>query len=535
MLCRLYGNPLSRDRSEPRKPANEHRGLFTMTGRLACTTLSIIVPHRLLLSLVVAGVLLSLPIPAQQRPNFVLIFADDLGYGDLSSYGATKHRTPHLDRMALEGIRLTDFYVPMPFCGPSRGTLLTGRYPFRNGLVTNPSPDAGRNDVGLAPSEITIAEALKPLGYSTAAIGKWHLGHIEKYLPRKQGFDEYYGILYSNDMRPVQLVENETVVRYPVIQTELTRDYTRRAIDFIERNRDRPFFLYLPHAMPHKPLAASEDFYTPETPDDLYSDVIRELDWSVGQVLSKLRESGLDENTLVFFTSDNGATFGGNNGGLRAMKGSNFDGGVRVPAIARWPGRIPPEQVSAEVLASIDVFPTIVRAAGGALPGDRVIDGADILPLLEGRVQRSPHDGVFAMGGVELKMIRSGRWKLHVRAPQPGFLCREDASGWKDPRGPDGITIIAQFEQANPTQCPGVNTGPVPKPLMLFDMEADRSEQRDIAPEHPEVVARLKAVFDRIDAEAPEEFHIPARAPKLLWLHGGELRYDREIKPLAFE
>ena len=474
------------------------------------------------------------PQTGTQAPNFVLIFADDLGYGDLSSFGATRHRTPHLDRMADEGVRLTDFYVPMPFCGPSRGTLLTGRYPFRNGLVANPSPDAGRNDIGLAPSEITIAEALEPLGYASAAVGKWHLGHIEKYLPRRQGFDEYYGILYSNDMRPVQLVENESVVQYPVVQSELTRDYTERAVDFIERHRDRPFFLYLAHAMPHKPLAASEDFYTPETPDDLYSDVIRELDWSVGQVLAKLRQTGLDERTFVFFTSDNGATFGGHNGGLRAMKGSNFDGGVRVPAIARWPGRIPPGRVSAEVLASIDVFPTIVRAAGGSLPADRLIDGADMMPLLEGRVPESPHEGVFAMGGRQLRLIRAGRWKLHVRAPQPGFTCRSDASDWKDPRGPDGITIIAQFEQADPTQCPGVNSGPAPKPMMLFDMRRDPAEQVDVSEQHPEVVARLRALFEGIDAQAPEFPALP-RVPKLLWLQGGELRYDREIRPVPFD
>ena len=483
----------------------------------------------------ILGLFLAPLLAAQRGPNFVVIFADDLGYGDLSSYGATAHRTPHLDRMAEEGIRLTDFYVPQPFCGPSRATLLTGRYPFRNGLVTNPAPDAGRNEIGLPPSEITIAEALKPLGYATAAIGKWHLGHIEKYLPRKQGFDEYYGILYSNDMRPVQLVENESVVQYPVLQTELTRDYTRRAIDFIERNRERPFFLYLPHAMPHKPLAASADFYTPKTPDDLYSDVIRELDWSVGQILSKLRASGLDESTLVFFTSDNGATFGGYNGGLRAMKASSFDGGLRVPAIARWPGRISPGQVSSAVLATIDLFPTIVSAAGGAIPDDRVIDGADILPLLEGRVAESPHEAIFAMGGNELRMIRSGRWKLHVRAPRPGFLCREDATGWKDPRGPDGITILAQFEQADPTQCPGVTTGPAPRPLMLFDMHADRSEQQDVASQHPAVVERLKAMFEEIDEDVPNAFPTYPRLPELLWLDGGELRYDRVIAPRPLE
>ncbi len=468
-------------------------------------------------------------------PNFVVIFADDLGYADLSSFGSTRHRTPRLDRMAEEGVRLTDFYVPMPFCGPSRGTLMTGRYPFRNGLVSNPSPDAGRNDIGLPPSEITIAEALKPLGYATAAIGKWHLGHAEEFLPRRQGFDEYYGILYSNDMRPVQLVANESVTQYPVFQPGLTRDYTRRAVDFIERNRDRPFFLYLPHAMPHKPLAASDDFYTPETPDDLYSDVIRELDWSVGQVLDTLRQSGLDESTFVLFASDNGATFGGSNLPLRAMKGSSFDGGVRVPAIARWPGRIPGGRVSAEVVASIDVFPTIAGAAGADLPSDRVIDGKDILPLLEGRASASPHEAVFAMAGGRLRMIRSGRWKLHARAPAPGFRCLDDASGWKDPRGPDGITILAQFEQADPTRCPGVRTGPEPRPMMLFDMQADPSEQRDVAAEHPEVVERLKAIFDRIDAEAPASYPGSARLPELLRLRGGELRYDRRIEPLPFD
>ncbi len=474
-----------------------------------------------------------LPLWGQSAPNFIVIFADDLGYGDLSSFGAVAHTTPHLDRMAAEGIRLTQFYVPMPFCGPSRGTLLTGRYPFRTTLVSNPSPDVGRNEIGLPPSEITIAEVLKPLGYATAAIGKWHLGHIEKYLPRKQGFDEYYGILYSNDMRPVQLVENETVVEYPVIQSELTKKYTRRSIDFIERNRDKPFFLYLPHAMPHKPLAASEDFYTPQTPDDLYSDVVRELDWSVGRILAKLRDLDLHRNTFVFFTSDNGATFGGYNGGLRAMKGSNFDGGIHVPAVAWWPGKIPAGQVSGEVAASVDVFATIAAAGGGKLPDDRKIDGLDLMPLFTGATKKSPHEAVFAMGGEQLKLLRSGRWKLHVRPPQPGFTCLDDASDWKDPRGPDGLTIIAQFEQAKPEDCPGLTGGPAPKPLMLFDMEADRGEQRDVAAEHPEVVARLRKIFNAMDAQTPESYPAAPRTPEILWIQGGELRYDRKILPVT--
>ncbi|MHC4510385.1 MAG: sulfatase-like hydrolase/transferase [Planctomycetota bacterium] len=210
-----------------------------------------------------------------RQPNFILIFADDLGYGDIRGFGLKKvpYETPNLDRMAAEGAKLTSFYVPTPYCAPSRATILTGRYPFRNGVVHNPAPDAGINEVALPHSEITIAEALKSAGYASMCIGKWHLGHTLEYLPRRQGFDEYYGILYSNDMRPVQLVENEKVVEYPVIQATLTRRYTERALDFIERSArsKRPFFLYLPHAMPHKPLAASEDFYTPDTPDDLYA------------------------------------------------------------------------------------------------------------------------------------------------------------------------------------------------------------------------------------------------------------------------
>ncbi|GAF81426.1 unnamed protein product, partial [marine sediment metagenome] len=297
------------------------------------------------------------------KTNFILIFADDLGYGDISGFGLKQSpfETPNLDRMAAEGAKLTSFYVPTPYCAPSRATILTGRYPFRNGVPFNPAPDSGINDVGLPHSEITIAEALKDAGYTSTCIGKWHLGHTFHYLPRRQGFDEYFGILYSNDMRPVQLVENEKVVEYPVIQATLTKRYTQRALDFIERSfrRNRPFFLYLPHAMPHKPLAASEDFYTPDTPDDLYADVIRELDWSVGQILDKIKKLGLDSNTLVLFTSDNGPSYGGSTGGLRGMKGRTWEGGIRVPMIARWPGRIPAGNVNHSPAGSIDVFPTI--------------------------------------------------------------------------------------------------------------------------------------------------------------------------------
>jgi uncharacterized sulfatase len=486
-----------------------------------------------MLARVLFAFLLAAPLFAQRPPNFIVIFADDLGYGDLSSYGGTAHQTPNIDRMAREGVRFTDFYVPMPFCGPSRATILTGRYPFRHTLVQNPSPDAGKNDIGLPPEEVTIAEALKPLGYATAAIGKWHLGHVERYLPRTQGFDSYYGILYSNDMRPVQLVENERVAEYPVVQAKLTKEYTRRSIEFIEKNRDQPFFLYLPEAMPHKPLAASDEFYTPETPGDLYSDAVRELDWSVGQILERLRQLGLDKNTLVFFTSDNGPTFGGSSAGLRGLKGSTYDGGIRVPGIAWWPGRIPAGQVTGEIAATVDVLPTIVETAGGKLPEGRKIDGANLLPLMTGETQKSPHEAIFAMGGDQLRIVRSGRWKLHARLPRPGFRCLsdEEAAAWVDPRGPDGVTIIAQFEQARPNQCPGVVTGPEPAAGQLFDLESDRAEQTDVAAQHPEVVARLMDLFQTLDAEAPDGPRNPAPGPGLLRLQGGELRYDRVIEP----
>jgi arylsulfatase A-like enzyme len=462
----------------------------------------------------------------RKMPNFILIFADDLGYGDISGFGLKKLpiKTPNLERMAAEGAKLTHFYVPTPYCAPSRATILTGRYPFRNGVVFNPAPDAGINEVALPHSEITIAEALKEAGYASICIGKWHLGHTLQYLPRKQGFDEYYGILYSNDMRPVQLIENEKVVEYPVIQATLTKRYTQRALDFIERcsERNRPFFLYLPHAMPHKPLAASEDFYTPETPDDLYADVIRELDFSVGQILEKLKKLGLDDNTLVIFTSDNGPWYGGSTGGLRGMKGKTWEGGLRVPMIARWPGKIPHGIVNNSIAGTIDVFPTILKAAGLKVPGDRIIDGKDIWPLLISDRTDSPHEALFGMQGTNLMTVRSGKWRLHVRSPGPLPKRGDD---WVDPRGPDGVTIIAPYEQARPGDYPGSTAGDEPKNMMLFDIEADPAELRDVSKQHPEVVKRLKALYDKTLAQVPK-FKQPKRFDGLRRIRGGSLSYD---------
>jgi len=461
------------------------------------------------------------------KPNVILIFADDLGYGDLACYGNTAYKTPQLDRMAAEGARFTDFYVPMPYCAPSRAAILTGRYPFRSGVVHNPTPDANVHDIGLPLEEITIAEALKPLGYATMCIGKWHLGHTVEFLPCRQGFDEYYGILYSNDMRPIQIVHNEEVTEYPVVQGLLTQKYTERALRFIEQNRDRPFFLYLPHAMPHKPLAPSEDFYTPDTPDDLYADVIRELDWSVGQILAKLKQLGLDDKTLLIFTSDNGPWFGGSTGGLRGMKGRTWDGGIHVPMIARWPGKIPAGRVCNEVSGTIDMFPTICKLCGAPIPTDRMIDGRDIFPLMTSEDAKSPHEAIYAMHAGSLRMIRSGNWKLHARTPFRGSSYGFDprAVGWVY-RVPDGLSIIAPFEQYKADAYPGVQTGDEPKDMMLFDLEADRAEQHDVADEHPDVVKRLKGLFDKMNAQVPE-LERPRRpgGPFIERHKGGDLRF----------
>jgi arylsulfatase A-like enzyme len=472
------------------------------------------------------------------RPNVILIFADDLGYGDVACFHPdSPFQTPHLDRMAQEGARLTHFYAPTPYCAPSRGTLLTGRYPFRHTVVHNPTPDVGYSNFGLPEEELTLAELLRDSGYATAAYGKWHLGHREPWLPRNHGFDEYFGILYSNDMFPVQLVENERVVEYPVVQATLTRRYTERSLAFIDRNRERPFFLYLPHAMPHKPLAVSDEFFSPETPDALYADVIRELDWSVGQILRKLEQLDLDRRTLVIFTSDNGPWYGGFTGGLRGMKGRTWEGGLRVPLIARMPGTIPSGVVNEAPAALIDIFPTVCELAGISAPRDRTIDGRSLWPLWRDGRAPSPHEAIFSMRGAHLAAVRCGRWKLHVRDPGPA--CYFDASDeelveWVDPRGPDGVAILAPYHQPKPDRHPGLVQGVDPRPMLLFDLLQDPGEQRDVSEAHPEVVQRLLAVFREMeqqvpDLTAPPANHLfrPEHRGQFMRLIGGDLRYDR--------
>ena len=431
------------------------------------------------------------------RPSILIIMADDLGYGDLGCYGHPQFKTPHLDQLAAEGARLTNFYAPCPFCAPTRTALLTGRYPFRSGMNGNPAPDGGVNDLGIPSGELLLGEKFQQAGYATACYGKWHLGHRPQFFPTRHGFDEYFGILYSNDMRPVELRLNEERAEYPVVQSTLTERYTQRALAFIEKNRERPFLLYLPYAMPHKPLAASNQFYK-KSGAGLYGDVIAELDDAIGRVLAKLKELKLDEQTLVIFTSDNGPWYGGSSGGLRGMKGQNWEGGIRVPFIARWSGRIPPGRVSHEPAIMMDVYATALTAAGIAMPEGRTIDGRDILPLLINNA-KSPHEALYSVQGKNLSTVRVGHWKLHPRGTPRSDNRRPD---WVDPRAPDGTTILAPTEQYGPADFPGVNTGDTTIGPALFDLATDPSEQKNVAAEHPDVVARLQALFDKMAAEA---------------------------------
>ena len=386
----------------------------------------------------------SLAVETARSPNVIILYADDLGYGDLGCYGHPTIRTPHLDRMAGEGMRFTSFYSAAEVCTPSRAALLTGRYPIRSGMASNSRRVLFPNSTGGIPeSEVTLAEALSDLSYVTACIGKWHLGHLPPFLPTKHGFDTYFGIPYSNDMDRVAdsqlgrsvflepkveywnipLMRNELVIERPAHQPTLTRRYTEEAVAFISAHKDRPFFLYLPYTMPHVPLFASEAF-AGKSPRGLFGDVVEEIDWSVGQILDALRREKLDKNTLVVFSSDNGPWLvfnehGGSAGLLRDGKGSTWEGGMRVPGIFWWPGRIRAGTVTQEMASTLDVFPTAIRLAGGEIPTDRQIDGVDLAPLLFEN-QPSPRQTMFFYRGTELFAVRQGAFKAHYRT-QPGY------------------------------------------------------------------------------------------------------------------
>jgi len=345
---------------------------------------------------------------AKARPNFIIIFCDDLGYGDIGCFGSTKHRTPNIDRMAAEGMRLTSFYVTSGVCTPSRSSLMTACYPRRVNMHQDHNGDCVLFPIGkkgLNPSEITIAEVLKQRGYATACVGKWHLGDQVEFLPTRQGFDYYYGIPYSNDMGarkrsknpPLPLLENEKVIEAPANQNTITKRYTEQVIKFITANKDKPFFVYLPHTMPHNPVNSSDDFRG-KSANGGFGDCVEEIDFSTGQILQTLKNLSIDEKTLVVFTSDNGASsnFGGSNLPLSGFKGSTDEGGMREPCVIRWPARVPAGSKCDEIACTMDLLPTFARLAGAKVPTDRVIDGRDIWPLLSGKTRaKSPHKAFY--------------------------------------------------------------------------------------------------------------------------------------------
>jgi arylsulfatase A-like enzyme len=424
------------------------------------------------------------PAKPNRPPNVIIILADDQGYGDAGCYGARDFATPNLDRLAREGVRFTDFYVAQPVCSASRAALLTGCYPNRIGIFGALNPSSTH---GISSEEKTLAEVLKPRGYATAIYGKWHLGHRPKFLPTRHGFDDYFGLPYSNDMWPkhptdrfpdLPLFEGEKVIEYNPDQTKLTTWYTERAVKFIEKNKDRPFFLYVPHTMPHLPLHVSDRFKG-KSKQGLYGDVIMEIDWSVGEILAALKKHGLDEQTLVIYTSDNGpwlsyGNHAGSAGQLREGKMTTWEGGVREPCLMRWPGHIPAGIVCREPAMTIDILPTVAKLAGAELPR-HPIDGLDIWPLVTGKPgAKSPHEAFYFYWDRHLEAVRSGRWKLHF--PHSYITL----SG--KPGGRDGKPALYKEGKT---------------PLALYDLETDPGETRDVAKEHPDVVRRLETLADK--------------------------------------
>lgn len=411
------------------------------------------------------------------QPNFIIILADDLGYGDLGVYGSD-NKTPNLDQMASEGIKFNDFYVAASVCSPSRAALITGCYPQRIGLPEVLHP---WSEIGINSNDKTIAEILKTEGYKTAIFGKWHLGHHQQFLPAKHGFDEFYGIPYSNDMWPnhptkpnyfpdLPLIENEETIDYNPDQSQFTTQFTERTIQFIKKHSSNPFFIYLAHPMPHVPLFVSDKFKG-KSGAGLYSDVIMELDWSVGEILSALKEEGLDEKTMVIFLSDNGpwlsyGNHAGSAGILQEGKTTTFDGGQRVPCIMRWPGEIPAGRASDEFVTAMDLLPTITMLSNGKLP-EYKIDGKDIWPLISSQPgAKSPHDAFNYYNVWKLEAIRSGKWKLHLPHEYFSMIIP----------GKDGFPGLSEWKNID---------------LSLFDLSDDPGELNDVSSEHPEIVEKM--------------------------------------------
>jgi arylsulfatase len=423
------------------------------------------------------------------KPNIILIFIDDMGYGDLGTYGS-EIPTPNLDQMAEEGVKFTNFYVAQAVCSASRAALLTGTYSNRVGIHGALDHMAKH---GLNPEETTIAEMLKPKGYRTAIFGKWHLGHHPEFLPTKQGFDEFYGIPYSNDMwpnhpqtknyyPPLPLYQNEKVVDTLFSdQSMLTTDFTTKAVDFIGRNKENPFFLYLAHPMPHVPLFVSDKFKGKST-KGLYGDVVMEIDWSVGEVLKALKENGLEENTLVIFLSDNGpwlsySGHSGSAGPLKEGKGTSWDGGVKVPAIMKWKGRIPEGLVQENSAMSIDILPTIAQITGASLPKLH-FDGKSIYQMLIEKNEKSNQEAYFIYyNRNELQAIVMGDWKLYFphkyRSIAPGQAFRND-----------GIPIDYYMIEM--------------KEMELYHIPSDPSESKNVIDQNPEIVSKMNALAEKV-------------------------------------
>jgi arylsulfatase A len=425
--------------------------------------------------------------PLPNSPNVIIVLTDDQGYADVGVFGAQGLTTPNLDRLAAEGVRLTNFYVGAPVCSPSRAALLTGSYPIRVGITDVLKPNS---PIGLNPQEVTIADLLKSVGYATAAIGKWHLGDAKTFLPTRQGFDEYFGLPYSNDMTPLPLLQNEDVIELSPDLSRLTKRYTERALDFITRNQQNLFFLYFAHTMPHVPIAASDDFKG-KSARGLYGDVIMEIDWSVGQILAKLDELGIANKTLVVFASDNGPwLLYGNHAGsarpLREGKFTTFEGGQRVPGIVRWPDRIEGNHVSREVVTAMDLLPTIAAITGATLP-TWTIDGRNVLPILESSPGgASPPTTMYFYAGSELQAVRAGQWKLHL---------------------PHGYKTVTEPGMDGD---PGLES-PRDIPMSLFDLDADPGETTDLARQHPDVVSELMGGAAAFDADIKKNARPPGR------------------------
>lgn len=480
--------------------------MFMMTTRMT-----------LVCGLLVAGAGLaatphSIAAQAGTPPNIVIIFADDLGYGDIGAFGAPNIRTPRLDAMAAEGQKWTSFYV-QPVCSPSRAALLTGRLPVRNGMFGTPggtAPKVFRDNAaaGLPAEELTIAEVLKSRGYATGMVGKWHLGQQPEFLPMRQGFDSWFGLPFSHDMRmtvprdkglqtdayyqpkpeywDVPLMRNNDVIERPVDHRTLTKRYTDEAVRFIIANRTRPFFLYLAHSLPHIPLARS-DAFVDHSAGGMYGDTVEEIDWSTGQVIDALRQSRIDRRTLVIFTSDNGPwlpfrTHGGSSGALKEGKGTTWEGGVRTPAIFWWPGTVRPGTVTG-MGSGLDLIVTAAALAGATLPRDRVLDGVDLSAALRGSGP-SQRDRLFYYWDSELRAIRKGNYKAH--------FITSGAYGEGEPRT-------------------------VHTPPLLFDLAQDPGERYNIAAAHPDIVADLVR-----EAEAHRRTVVPT-----------EPLFDRLIAPAA--